>query len=182
MRGFRRAAGPTSEAPAIAGLAIRLSTPARYGVAIVAAIIAILARLALDPVWGVKLPYITLFPAIMVVAWLGGLWPGILTTLITGTAAAYYWVQPSYSFRITEPSEWLGLIVFFAVGVVLSPLNEAWRSSAAALAESEEHFKVTLASIGDAVIATDAKGCVLHLNPVAERLTGWTRAEATHKP
>ena len=178
---FQRETHARSESPPIAGLAIRLSTPARYGVAIVAAIIAIFVRLALDPVWGVKLPYITLFPAIMVVAWLGGLWPGILTTLITGTAAAYYWVQPSDSFRITEPSEWLGLIVFVAVGVVISALNQAWRSSAAALAESEGHLKVTLASIGDAVIATDAQGCVLHMNPVAERLTGWTEAEATRK-
>jgi len=53
---FHRETRARSESPAIAGLAIRLSTPARYGVAIVAAIIAIFVRLALDPVWGVTLP------------------------------------------------------------------------------------------------------------------------------
>ena len=43
---------------------------------------------------------------------------------------------------------------------------------------SQERLAVTLSSIGDAVIATDTKGCVTLLNPVAETLTGWTQAQA----
>lgn len=39
--------------------------------------------------------------------------------------------------------------------------------------EREEWFRVTLTSLGDAVIATDEEGLVTFLNPVAERLTGW---------
>lgn len=42
-----------------------------------------------------------------------------------------------------------------------------------------ERFQVTLTSIGDAVIATDAKGLVTFMNPVAERVTGWNLSEAT---
>jgi PAS domain S-box-containing protein len=42
----------------------------------------------------------------------------------------------------------------------------------------EEWFRVTLTSIGDAVIATDAQGIVTFLNPVAEALTGFGLAEA----
>jgi len=44
---------------------------------------------------------------------------------------------------------------------------------------SEEKLAVTLNSIGDAVIATDAEGRVTLLNPLAERLTGWKQAQAT---
>ena len=45
-----------------------------------------------------------------------------------------------------------------------------------------EWLRVTLASIGDAVIATDLDGRVTFLNAVAESLTGWTQAEAVGRP
>jgi diguanylate cyclase (GGDEF)-like protein/PAS domain S-box-containing protein len=47
-----------------------------------------------------------------------------------------------------------------------------------ALYEEKERAQVTLASIGDGVIRTDALGRVDYLNPVAEQLTGWALAEA----
>ncbi len=51
-----------------------------------------------------------------------------------------------------------------------------------ALRESREDLAVTLRSIGDAVLATDATGRVTRMNPAAERLTGWTAAEANGLP
>ncbi|MBA1343073.1 MAG: Methanogenesis regulatory histidine kinase FilI [ANME-2 cluster archaeon] len=50
------------------------------------------------------------------------------------------------------------------------------------LEESEEWLATTLMSIGDAVIATDAAGCVKSMNHVAERLTGWKQEDASGKP
>jgi len=50
------------------------------------------------------------------------------------------------------------------------------------LRDSQEQLAVTLGSIGDGVLATDAGACVTRLNPVAERLTGWTHAEAIGRP
>jgi PAS domain-containing protein len=44
--------------------------------------------------------------------------------------------------------------------------------------EQREWLRVTLTSIGDAVIATDAEGRITFVNPVAETLTGWTGEEA----
>ncbi|MDS4039673.1 MAG: EAL domain-containing protein [Candidatus Competibacter sp.] len=51
-----------------------------------------------------------------------------------------------------------------------------------ALFEAKERAQVTLHSIGDAVITTDARGMVDYLNPVAEALAGWTTAEAQGRP
>jgi len=47
-----------------------------------------------------------------------------------------------------------------------------------ALRDREEKLSVTLNSIGDAVLATDAERRITRLNPIAEMLTGWTQAEA----
>jgi len=52
------------------------------------------------------------------------------------------------------------------------------RRSERALREEKERAQVTLHSIGEAVIRTDAKGIVEYLNPVAERLTGWSQRDA----
>ncbi len=48
--------------------------------------------------------------------------------------------------------------------------------------EQRERLRVTLASIGDAVIATDQSGRITFMNAVAEGLTGWAFAESAGKP
>ena len=50
-----------------------------------------------------------------------------------------------------------------------------------ALAKSEKWFSTTLASIGDAVIATDMNGAVTFMNSVAQSLTGWRLEDARGK-
>jgi PAS domain S-box-containing protein len=51
-----------------------------------------------------------------------------------------------------------------------------------ALHKHRQWLEVTLHSIGDAVLATDAEGRITFLNPVAARLTGWTEEQALGRP
>ncbi|WP_426734790.1 hybrid sensor histidine kinase/response regulator [Myxococcus faecalis] len=56
------------------------------------------------------------------------------------------------------------------------------RAQGERLREREAHLSTTLSSISDAVITTDPVGRVIFLNPVAERLTGWSTSEAWQLP
>ncbi|MDP1985378.1 MAG: PAS domain S-box protein [Sulfuritalea sp.] len=60
--------------------------------------------------------------------------------------------------------------------------NRQLQQSNNTLRDSEESLAVTLNSIGDAVIATDAEARVTRINPVAEQLTGWMQADAAGRP
>jgi diguanylate cyclase (GGDEF)-like protein/PAS domain S-box-containing protein len=63
----------------------------------------------------------------------------------------------------------------------ISDISERKRAETAVFDEKEK-AQVTLQSIGDAVITTDAEGRVEYLNPVAEDLTGWQTQEVVGKP
>lgn len=82
-------------------------------------------------------------------------------------------------------------------GGELGQLEAGINAMAAALAQAREQERqwaedalflervraqVTLASIGDGVITTDAKGRVVYMNPVAEQFTGWTSDQARTRP
>jgi PAS domain S-box-containing protein len=56
------------------------------------------------------------------------------------------------------------------------------RRAERATREKEELLRVTLASIGEAVIATDQQGLITFINPMTESLSGWSQEEATGKP
>ena len=86
---------------------------------------------------------------------------------------------------------WVFWAVLIATPVVLSlmmiplwfgALHLVIRRRTEQLNESRENMRITLNSIGDAVITTDPKGHVTSMNPVAETLTGWSEKEAKHHP
>jgi diguanylate cyclase (GGDEF)-like protein/PAS domain S-box-containing protein len=65
---------------------------------------------------------------------------------------------------------------------LLTQTTRAYEAQMAELHAEKELAQVTLASIGDGVLATDDQGRVKYLNPVAEKLTGWERGEALGRP
>ncbi|GCL65465.1 PAS domain-containing protein [Pseudaquabacterium pictum] len=78
---------------------------------------------------------------------------------------------------------WLaGSLLLWSLSVHLARAMTARMAGEAALRENEQNLAVTLQSIGDAVIATTAEGSITRMNVAAERLTGWTLAEARGRP
>ncbi|MCR4300219.1 MAG: EAL domain-containing protein, partial [Sulfuricaulis sp.] len=78
------------------------------------------------------------------------------------------------------------LVFFLALTVIaltVATISMTWvRRTANALFHEKELAEVTLQSIGDAVITTDAQGHVDYMNPIAETLTGWGVTEAKGRP
>ncbi len=155
-----------------------------YGMAVLATAASILIRLILGPkVLDDRALYISFVPAVMIAAYLGGLRPGLLATLLSVGALDYFFIEPRYSIFIdTTVDDWVGLASFVLVGTVISGLSELLHRSRRRIAANERRYAVTLSSIGDAVIATDDQARVTFLNPVAEALTGWPQADALGRP
>ena len=143
------------------------STLLRYGGAALAVLLATAARLALDPILGDLFPFATLFLAVLVVAGYAGRGPALLATGLGAAAAARFLLPPRDSLAVRGFENQAGLVLYLTVGAGIALLGGAMRSArrraeahAAEAAEKEERLRVTLASIGDAVIATDAEGRV----------------------
>src|SRR5690242_11412067 len=170
-------------------LSPNFSRIAGYAFAVVVVIIAALLRAILSPVLGAGVPFILFYPAVALAAWFGGFWPGVLSTMLGGFTAWYIFMPPSFSWIVLDSSGAGQLIVFLFSSLFISVLAESLhettrRARQGEIKEGEQHeqYRVTLASIADAVIATDAKGRVTFMNPVAESLTGWTYRDASGRP
>jgi len=165
-----------------------------YGAGVGATILATLLRLVIAPLVGAAVPFATYFLAILFVVWYGGFRPAVLSILLSAAAGTYFFVSPATTSPFVMATRADRVTVFgFVVGSLsvaflldlqwrtLGRLKrEAIRRRAAEDAEREQQlwFEITLASIGDGVIATDAEGKVIFMNTVASELTGWHVADA----
>jgi PAS domain S-box-containing protein len=165
------------------------SIAARYAFTILAVTLATLLRFALIPILGEGVPFILYYPTVVLCAWFGGLWPGLVSAALGGFISWYVFIPPQYSFTVSDPTAPAQLIVFLLAGTLISLLAESLHQAKRRTEESKtreqeqrERLRVTLASIGDAMIATDAQGRVTFMNQVAESLTGWKHEEASGRP
>jgi PAS domain S-box-containing protein len=95
------------------------------------------------------------------------------------TAAAQAAVRDTLvTFAVTMA---LALLLLIAVSYFQRRETRARERSAAAVRESEAWLAMTLSSMGDGLIATDERGQVRLMNPVAQALTGWSQVEAAGK-
>ncbi len=156
--------------------------PAAYVVAVVVIAGAALVRAALDPLLGDHLPYVTFFVAVAITGWLGGFAPAVFTAVIGLVAAVYLFVPPRGTMAIESTAHQLGAGLYVMVSGAIAGFAGAVHRAARDAMSRREQLHTTLASIGDAVIATDQDGRVTFLNPVAETLTGWSRGDALGRP
>lgn len=93
--------------------------------AVLATAFAVTLRASLTSAIGPALPFITLFPAIFVTAYLGGLGPTLVATFLGIIAALYWFIEPLHAFSLADPVAQLGVGLFGASGVAVGWLGEA---------------------------------------------------------
>jgi len=78
------------------------------------------------------------------------------------------------------------IVIILAFGVIVGLLfyrhDSMQTKTLMMLHDREENLRITLNSIGDAVIVTDVNGLITYMNPIAIELTGWTLENALEKP
>jgi PAS domain S-box-containing protein len=136
--------------------------------------------------------------AVAAAGWWGGAIAGILVSF--GVVPVFTGVVTHGKAFLPPHLDWPAMVVLIAIAVMVSQVatsrrrveevlvcaNEQLEGRVKERTEELEHarnwLETTLASIGDAVIATDSKGKLLFLNGTAQKLTGWKQDEALGRP
>lgn len=149
--------------------------------AYVAAVLLVAAAVAFRSIFrasfGGTAPYLQFFAAIMVAGWYGGLGPGILATVLSASAAFYFFLPAAERLAVNTVPDLLSLGMFVVVGLGISWLNHQLRRAADASASRAERLDAIINTTADGIIVIDAQGRIQAVNPAAERLFGYAAHE-----
>jgi len=154
------------------------SALATYALPIAALVAAVLLRYLLDPWLGDALPLVTVFGAVAAAVWMGGYGPAIVVTTLGYVACHWLFIEPRFTLDVGDLGTFIGLLAYLFTCALIIAFGEAARLAQMRASERREVLRVTLRSIGDAVITTDLEGRVTSMNAVAESLTGWSQPDA----
>ena len=153
-----------------------------YALAVLLTLATMLLRLVLGFTAGDP-PLLILFTfPIVISAYLGGLGPGLLATVLAALLSNYVLLPPQYVFSLTTRLTLLQSGGLFGAGILISVLSEELYRARVQAATDQRLQSLTLASIGDGVITINVQGRIIFLNAEAARLTGWSRAAAVGQP
>ena len=147
-----------------------------------ALVAAVLIRWLLDPLMADALPLVTIFGAVAAAVWLGGYRVAIPVVLLGYAACLYLFIEPRGALDLSRRADFVGMIAYLFTCSLIIVIGEAARRAQTRAHDRQEVFRVTLRSIGDAVITTDIEGCITYINGVAESLTGWSQTDALRQP
>jgi PAS domain S-box-containing protein len=160
-------------------LRVRQYPLAAYGLALILVALAVLVRGLAGQFAGVQV-FTTFYPAIIIAALIGGLWPGILATVLSVVAAWYLVIPQFFTWTIGQRE-----LVEFLLFVVISGIDVAIAVLLAWLVErliiQQRNIRVLLESAPNGFVLVDERGTIKLVNESAEKLFGYSREELLGK-
>jgi PAS domain S-box-containing protein len=161
-------------------------TPAtRYFLSVVVVAFAAGARWWLVDAAGPLPPFLTFYPAVILVAILAGGGPGVAALILSALYTDYAFIPPLGSLAVGGVADSIALGTFVCSCLILCALAQRLRQAQSAEAATRRQWElvnVAMASIGEGVIVTDVVGRVAFINRAAETLLGCTTADVDGLP
>lgn len=151
-----------------------------YGLAIVSTLLATWLRVLIDPYVGERVPFVTYFPAVFATAMYARLGPSLLAVLLSGIAAAHFFIPPENSLVPGGVADWTGVALFSFFGGAVGLLGQRIRRIASEQHASHvdrERLAALVDSSEDAILGQTFEGVVTTWNAGAERLFGYSADE-----
>jgi two-component system sensor kinase FixL len=156
----------------------------RYGAAIAAIVVALAARVLMAPILQDEAPYLFFVPAVLIAAWVGGFWPGLLATGL-GLMIGLFFISTSASWLLAEIAN---AAAFTAIGAGMAWGGEQLQRSRLSATTStqdtqarEAHLQSILDTVPDAMIVIDERGVMQSFSSAAERQFGFMAADVLGK-
>lgn len=145
------------------------------------------------PLEGNLSPFVTLFPAVMVAAMLGGAGPTLFATALAGLSIQYWGLGPAAPGR----AEVAALLIFYGNGAAMAAISSVYHrhrakviayerarqrrlaraESRTALLASENRYRLLVEQAADGIFVSDAHGRYLDVNPAGAAMLGYAREE-----
>ena len=143
-----------------------------YLVALLAVAVAFVVRWALDPWLGSRVPYITVFGAVIVAAWYGGPRPALLAALLGWLGGDYFFVDPRGVFDWRGTQEMVELVAYAVSTLLIAGIGGAMHRARERTEESEQRFRAFMQNSPSGVFLKDEQGRYVFMNRTGERLSG----------
>jgi len=152
----------------------------QYGLPLLAVLVAGMLRLALEPLWGGRLPFFTFYPAVMLSAWCCGFGAGVIATFTSALVIDYFWLGDVFALAGRDAAELVAVGLFCVVGVGIAWASESahrYRRRLEATAAAERRLLqervALLECAAQGLFGVDREGRCTFINRACAEMLGW---------
>jgi two-component system sensor kinase FixL len=148
-------------------------TQRAYLIAIGASAVALAVRVPFAEALGAQSVFLFFVPAVLLGAAFGGAGPGLIAGAVGFAAGVAALAEDGLAW-----GDWINLGVYAAVAIGIAAAGHRLQGIYGRIGQREAHLESILATVPDAMVVIDERGFIQSFSSAAERLFGWTPAEA----